>query len=152
MYHAEVLSKFPVVQHFPFGSLFSWEQDPAAAAARHSVPTADHSVSQSTSSSTSTTRQPPLEGTKAPWAQAPRATKAPMIAPFTKQTSLGSMAPKTAPWATPSSNALQTEMPPTRAPWASNNAPFTSQVSIRAGPPDGPTRAPWADQEASEGR
>lgn len=28
MYNAEVLSKFPVVQHFPFGSLFSWEQDP----------------------------------------------------------------------------------------------------------------------------
>ena len=30
MYNAEVLSKFPVVQHFPFGSLFKWERDPNA--------------------------------------------------------------------------------------------------------------------------
>ena len=30
MYNAEVLSKFPVVQHFPFGSLFKWEKDPDA--------------------------------------------------------------------------------------------------------------------------
>ena len=28
MYNAEVLSKFPVVQHFRLGSLFSWEPNP----------------------------------------------------------------------------------------------------------------------------
>ncbi|KAF2275481.1 phosphotyrosyl phosphatase activator [Westerdykella ornata] len=31
MYHGEVLSRFPVVQHFPMGSLFVWERDPEAA-------------------------------------------------------------------------------------------------------------------------
>ena len=146
MYNAEVLSKFPVVQHFPFGSLFRWEQDPNAAPAADSVHTASHPISQSKASNAPITRQPPQEGTKAPWAQVSNAMESTAV-PWAKQPPGGSMAPTVALWAKPSSGAVQ--MPPTRAPWASNNTAGTGQLPIRAAVPDGPTKAPWADQEGS---
>ncbi|KAI2610117.1 Phosphotyrosyl phosphatase activator [Hypoxylon fragiforme] len=70
MYNAEVLSKFPVVQHFYFGSLFSWEQDPDA-----TIP--QQTIHMSNQPNTSTSMPPPPSsstatgpGTAAPWAQA----------------------------------------------------------------------------------
>ncbi|TAQ89321.1 hypothetical protein B7494_g2332 [Chlorociboria aeruginascens] len=91
MYNAEVLSKFPVVQHFPFGSLFRWEQDPSATPVVQSVHARSQPPSLSASSGgAATARPPPQEGTRAPWAQS-RAGPVPGGA--------GAMPPMRAPWA-----------------------------------------------------
>ncbi|KAH0365032.1 phosphotyrosyl phosphatase activator, partial [Aureobasidium melanogenum] len=99
MYNAEVLSKFPVVQHFPFGSLFRWEQDPRAP-----IPaTSAHMGSQPRSSISSNTKnmstaQP---STRAPWS----GTAAPMTATPTTG----------APWA---ANGPSSAINVARAPWS----------------------------------
>jgi len=148
MYNAEVLSKFPVVQHFPFGSLFSWEQDPNAVP----PPTTVHSAHQPSSHSISVTgdtggaptgRLPPQEVTRAPRAAQPSIMNVPTAAPWakvastTQQAYSGGMPPTTGPWA--SNSASSVSMPPTRAPWASTAS------SAGAGGSDAPTRAPWAN-------
>ncbi|KAF2649083.1 Phosphotyrosyl phosphatase activator [Lophiostoma macrostomum CBS 122681] len=152
MYNAEVLSKFPVVQHFPFGSLFVWEKDPAAAEVAKSV----HTSSQPSKATMPSVRvQPPLrdplgeQGTRAPWAGG----------------SMGGMPPASgtaAPWASRSSSTAATSVPngpnqPTRAPWASTAplppraggattapAPQAGTTSVQSAVPS--TRAPWADR------
>ena len=68
MYNAEVLAKFPVVQHFPFGSLFSWDRDPDAALPPQTI----HMASQPQTTTTASPPPPPATGTAAPWAQTTR--------------------------------------------------------------------------------
>jgi serine/threonine-protein phosphatase 2A activator len=165
MYNAEVLSKFPVVQHFPFGSLFSWEKDPTA----QPPPTSTHVANQPSSHTVSVTgdtggalqsRPAPQDGTRAPWAsQSSHPNSVPTTtAPWAKQPTAAplqqhAMPPTRAPWASsgagpgiPTRAALPSQaqgMPPTRAPWASADMPPTTLGG------DVPTSAPWAKQPSN---
>jgi serine/threonine-protein phosphatase 2A activator len=149
MYNAEVLSKFPVVQHFPFGSLFVWERDPAAKQIQTSV----HTASQPNSTAPTSRPEPPLRdpmgeagtsavgggmppmsGTAAPWASSRVPSRPSVPVPA------GPNQPTRAPWAS------STPLPPggtTTAPWAKPGG-TTAQSTRNAGPS---TRAPWADRK-----
>ncbi|KAI9673031.1 MAG: Serine/threonine-protein phosphatase 2A activator 1 [Caeruleum heppii] len=132
MYNAEVLSKFPVVQHFPFGSLFSWDQDPNAAR----PPPSSNSTHQPSTRSDPELGQPgstvsaPLtqEETKAPWAKPPAAASA------------ASVPMSAAPWAKMAGDATAATLPTTAAPWA------RPDVGRGAGGGIPSTAAPWPSQ------
>ncbi|KAA8632986.1 hypothetical protein SMACR_03446 [Sordaria macrospora] len=139
MFNAEVLSKFPVVQHFPFGSLFRWEQDPQAGTPVQSVHMQNQPVASSAAAAAVTggvgipTERP--SGTAAPWAQ----TQAPGVAS-------GGGPGTTAPWAQkPSSAPGPGGITGTAAPWARapTQAP-TQAPGAGAGMAPPMTAAPWA--------
>jgi serine/threonine-protein phosphatase 2A activator len=101
MYNAEVLSKFPVVQHFPFGTLFSWERDSNAVQPPSSVHTSNQPKKIETGSvsiSSASQRYPAQEPSKAPWGAA-TSTNQPEALPRTS-----------APWASGSASAVRTNI------------------------------------------
>jgi serine/threonine-protein phosphatase 2A activator len=116
MFNAEVLSKFPVVQHFPFGSLFSWDIDPQAPEPAQSV----HMVNQPTTAMP----PPPVAGTGAPWAAATAMPSGggPGI-PYSRVPpgpSTGSLAPRQMqnPPPRPGTESTAAQITVTKAPWA----------------------------------
>ncbi|KAH7028052.1 uncharacterized protein B0I36DRAFT_365173 [Microdochium trichocladiopsis] len=116
MFNAEVLSKFPVVQHFPFGSLFSWDIDPSA-------PPPQQSMHMANQPSTQGSMMPPSPmvggaGMAAPWADG-GSTSMPPPPPPGARVAWGPSHPAARP--PPPSNAGQVDrggMPSSKnAPW-----------------------------------
>ena len=150
MYAAEVLGKFPVVQHFPFGALFSFERDPDAPQA--STAPQPTRVAQETEHAPASNAPAAVGTTRAPWAAAPgSAMPGTTLPPPTSSAQEATRAPwaaKTLGLADPSPpSGPGPAMPPTRAPWASAS-PSPSvpgqTPKTRAGLPMPSTRAPWA--------
>lgn len=95
MYIAEVLSKFPVVQHFPFGSMLSWERDPNAIA-----PVATTHVANQPSKSSSTHDQGNAPSPVSRNGNATVTTAAPWANGATQALSQSTLPSMSAPWAT----------------------------------------------------
>lgn len=132
MYNAEVLSKFPVVQHFPFGSLFLWEKDPEA----KPPPTSTHTSSQPLRNPTDTHAPSSVRpgavpaggggaSTAAPWAKPPNQAPAGFVNGVTQ-----------APWA-----SRTPALPPPRAGVAAAQRRPMPPLNERA-PAPGPSRQP----------
>lgn len=152
MYNAEVLSKFPVVQHFPFGSLFSWTVDPNAPKIQASVHTSSQPKAVTPSNSAPTARQTgPQPALRDPLADpgrmaAPSSRSQPPLRDPMAGVGGAAMPMTAAPWAKAAGpNVPAGPNESTRAPWASSGrAPPPGVGTTRRPPPGAGTAAPWA--------
>lgn len=126
MFNAEVLSKFPVVQHFPFGALFSWDLDPDAPEPVQSVHMANYPMAAAATTASATGpagagagAMPPPTG--APWAQTTRMPGPPPT-----------VVPGRVPPPGPRTGSLNSGGPPL----ASGGETTAAQITV--------TKAPWA--------
>ena len=143
MYNAEVLSKFPVVQHFRFGSLFCFDPDPNAPPPPASVHAANQPVRDgSASSAAEKVAAPRATPSQAPWAsQATTSVPSPNTAAPWANPTLNPAIGTAAPWATRPSTMLDPEES-TTAPQSRPSSKGTPSSAVESG-----TVAPWTSRQ-----